>query len=472
MPKQGAVFMQVSINDYINKRVFFVGIGGCSMSGLAKMMKWLGYEVAGSDRTQNHKTDQLKNDGIEIFIGHDGENVKGASLLIYSAAISEENPERKYASEHNIPSLERCDLIGQLMKRFSESIAISGTHGKTTTTSMMAETFVFCGEDPSIHIGGELDSIGGSTRLGEGEAFICEACEFNRSFLRFFPTAAVILNIDEDHLDCYKDIDDIENTFLEFAKLVPEDGLVVGCGDDKRVRNVLSKVNCKTRTYGLEPHNEIRAENITYDDNGCAFYTATLFGHPLCEVELSVPGQHNVLNSLAVIAVASFYNLPMHRVSEALYAYKGAHRRFELTSITDGAYVYQDYAHNPTETKNAMTVARIKAKKKLYAVLQPHTYSRTKALFHGFTECFDDADVILVTDICAAREKDPGDINSQMLVDAMRKKGLNAYLTPSFDDAEKFLRENWEKEDVVVTLGCGDIDLLNEQIALHGDTKK
>ncbi|MBQ6716779.1 MAG: UDP-N-acetylmuramate--L-alanine ligase, partial [Clostridia bacterium] len=201
-------------------------------------------------------------------------------------------------------------------------------------------------------------------------------------------------------------------------------------------------------------------------------YTATLFGHPLCEVELSVPGQHNVLNSLAVIAVASFFDLPMHRVSEALHAYRGAHRRFELTSITDGAYVYQDYAHNPTETLNAMKVARVKAKKKLYAVLQPHTYSRTKALFKGFTECFDDADVILVTDICAAREKDPGDIHSSMLVAAMREKGLNAHLTPTFDDAESFLRAHWEAGDVVVTLGCGDIDLLNEQIARNGDTGK
>ena len=184
--------MQISINDFVNKRVFFVGIGGCSMSGLAMMMKWLGYEVAGSDRTQNHKTDHLKDEGIEIFIGHDGKNVEGASLLIYSAAISSEHPERKYAFDKNIPQLERCDLIGQLMKRFSESIAISGTHGKTTTTAMMAETFVMCGEDPSIHIGGELDFIGGSTRLGEGNQFIVEACEFNRSFLCFFPTVAVI----------------------------------------------------------------------------------------------------------------------------------------------------------------------------------------------------------------------------------------------------------------------------------------
>lgn len=464
--------MKVSIGDYVGKRVFFVGIGGCSMSGLARMMKWLGYDVAGSDKTANHKTDHLKEDGIEIFIGHNASSVEGSELLIYSAAISEENPERRYAFENNIPQLERCDLIGQLMKRFHESIAISGTHGKTTTTAMMAETFVICGEDPSIHIGGELDFIGGSTRLGEGDAFICEACEFNRSFLRFFPTVAVILNIDEDHLDCYKDIDEIEDTFLSFAKLVPETGLTVGWGDDSRVRSVLSKLSCKTRSYGLEPHNELRAENISYDDEGRAFFTATLFGHPLCEVELSVPGQHNVLNALAVIAVCSFFDLPMHRVAEALHEYRGAHRRFELTSVTDGAFVYQDYAHNPAETKNALKVARMKATKTLYAVLQPHTFSRTRSLFNGFTEAFDDADVVLVTDICAAREKDPGNINAGMLVEAMRAKGVNAHLTPTFDDAESFLRAHWQPGDLVLTLGCGDIDLLNEQIALHGDTKK
>ncbi|MBQ3080369.1 MAG: UDP-N-acetylmuramate--L-alanine ligase [Clostridia bacterium] len=464
--------MNASINSFVGKRVFFVGVGGCSMSGLARMMKWLGYEVAGSDRTKSHKTDALQSEGIEVFIGHDAKNVEGASLLIYSAAISRENPERARAAELGIPEIERCDLIGQLMRRFEKSIAISGTHGKTTTTAMMAEAFVTCGEDPSVHIGGELDFLGGSTRLGSGEAFICEACEFNASFLRFFPNIAVILNIDEDHLDFYKDIDDIENAFYKFASLVPTDGWTIGCGDDKRVRNVLGKLNCKTRTYGIEPHNEIRAEQISYDENGCANFIATLFGHPLTEVELKVPGEHNVLNALAVIAAANLFELPMSLLSKALNEFTGAHRRFELTSVTDGVRVYQDYAHNPAETNNVLKVARLQAHKTLWAVLQPHTYSRTKALFNGFLSCFDDADKVLVTDICAAREKDPGDINSSMLVEAMREKGIDAYLTPSFDDAEDFLRKHWNEGDVVVTLGCGDIDLLNEQILIHGDTDR
>ena len=464
--------MSFCVSDYIGKRVFFVGIGGSSMSGLARMMKWMGMTVSGSDRTRSHKTDALESEGIRVFIGHEGKNVEGSSLLVYSAAISETNPERAYALKAGIPQIERCDLIGGIMKRFAESVAISGTHGKTTTTAMMAQTFLSCGEDPSVHIGGELDYLGGSTRLGKGEAFICEACEYHASFLHFFPTVAVILNIDEDHLDFYKDIDDIQNAFFKFSSLVPESGWTVGCGDDGRVRNVLASLSCRTRTYGLEPQNEIRAEEISYDENGCAHFTATLFGHPLTEVELRVPGEHNVKNALAVIAVASIFSLPMSRAAEALGQFSGVHRRYELTSVTDGVRVYQDYGHNPAETQNVLRVARVQAPKRLWAVLQPHTYSRTKKLFNGFLTCFDDADEVLVTDICGAREADPGDISSSMLVEAMCEKGLRAHLTPSFDDAESYLRAHWQPGDVVVTLGCGDIDLLNEQIARHGDTPR
>ncbi len=464
--------MRSNIDLAFGNRVFFIGIGGCSMSGLAKLMKWLGHSVAGSDRVRSHKTDALQDDGIEIYIGHNGANVENADLVVYTAAIPDSNPELVRARELGIETLERCDFIGKLMDGFESSVAVAGTHGKTTTTSMLAQTFISAGEDPSVHIGGELDFLGGSTRLGDGDAFILEACEYHKSFLHFKPTNAIILNIDEDHLDCYKDLDDIEQAFFDFASLVPENGRVVGCGDDMRVRRVLSKLNCKTRTYGLEPHNELRAEDITYDDLGCASFMATLFGHPLVEVELKVPGEHNVRNALAVIGIADEFALPMSLVAKALGDFTGAHRRFELTSVTDGVRVYQDYGHNPTETKNALHVARIQAKGRLWAVLQPHTYSRTKKLFDGFTKCFDDADIVLVTDICGAREVDPGDINSEMLVNAMRERGIDAHHTPSFDDTENYLRANWQPGDTVVTLGCGDIDLLSEQIAAHGDTRK
>jgi UDP-N-acetylmuramate--alanine ligase len=225
------------------------------------------------------------------------------------------------------------------------------------------------------------------------------------------------------------------------------------------------------RSFGLGPGNDLRPGNLSYDDEGRASFSAMLHGKPLCEVSMTVPGEHNLLNALAVIAVADIVGLPMDRVAETLSKYTGAHRRFELTSVTDGVRVYQDYGHNPTEIKNALRIAKLQPHRRLWAVWQPHTYSRTKKLFGGFVETFDDADQVLITNICAAREKDPGDITSQMLIPPMRARGVDALVTPTFDDTEKYLRAHWQPGDLVITLGCGDIDLLNEQIALHGDTR-
>ena len=461
----------MDIQYYFDKKVFFIGIGGSSMSGLARLMKWHGSTVSGSDKNASHKTDALTEEGINVHIGHKKENVLGNDLVVYSAAIPEDNPERVSAAENGIPQIERCTLIGLLMQHCEDAIAISGTHGKTTTTAMLASVFVAAGEDPTVHIGGELDALGGSTRLGSGKAFICEACEYRASFLSFLPRQAIILNIDKDHLDFYKDIDDIANTFRKFAGLVPEDGCVYGCGDDKRVFKLLSTLSCRTRSFGLQPQNEITAENLSFDENGCATYTAAIFGHPLTEITLSVPGEANVIDSLAVVAVAYENEIPMGVVSEALEKFKGVHRRYELTSVTDGVRVFTDYGHNPTETANVLRTARRQVVNRLWAVLQPHTYSRTKTLFDEFMTCFGDADEVLVTDIDGAREVDPGDINSGMLVDALVKHGVKAHLTPSFDDTEAYLRSHWQEGDSVVTLGCGSIYLLNEQIALHGDTK-
>ena len=462
----------MDIREYYGKKVFFIGIGGSSMSGLARLMKWRGCTVCGSDKTASHKTEALESEGIKVFIGHRAENVSGADLVVYSAAIGEDNPERKFAKENGIPMIERCELIGLLMAHCENAIAVSGTHGKTTTTAMISSVFLAAGEDPTIHIGGELPSIGGSTRLGGSGTFICEACEYHSSFLSFLPKRAVILNIDEDHLDYYKDIDDITNAFKRFAHLVPEDGCVYGNGDDARVRQVLGELNCKTVTFGLGPQNVIRAEDVSYDEDGRPSFTATYFGHPLCEVELGVAGEHNLRDALAAIAVANDSQLPMQLTAKALSEFTGVGRRYELTSVTDGVKVYTDYGHNPTETATVLSVARRQCRGTLWAVLQPHTYSRTKALFDGFLHCFADADEVLVTDICGAREVDPGDINSGMLVDAMVKNGLKAHYTPTFDDAESFLRAHWKPGDSVVTLGCGDIYLLNEQIASNGDSKR
>ena len=296
------------------RRVHMIGVGGSSMSGLAGLLNDEGYEVTGSDRTRSHKTDALEARGVKVRIGHRAENVRGAQLVIYSAAIAPDNPERAEAARLNIPQMERCDLIGQLMQGSKCAIAVSGTHGKTTTTSMLAQAFLTAGRDPSVHIGGELDFLGGSTRRGKDE-FILEACEYNRSFLHFYPTMAVILNIDEDHLDCYKDIDDIEATFLQFARLAK---FIVGWGDDARVMRVIRESGLPHATYGLGADNTLRPENLAWDERGRARFTALWEGRPIGEFSLGVPGETNLLDALAAIAVAQSRNLPMDAVSEAL----------------------------------------------------------------------------------------------------------------------------------------------------------
>ena len=470
---RGEQIMSAHIKDFAGKQIHFVGIGGCSMSGLAGLLRRQGYKVTGSDNTKSHKTDALNAQGIPVAIGHDAAHIEGADVLVYSAAISVENPERAAAAAQHIPQIERAALIGQLMEGYAQAIGISGTHGKTTTTAMMAQVAAECGTKPTAHFGGELDALGGSTIEGNKDLFVVESCEFAMSFLKFHPTIAVILNIDEDHLDCYRDIDHIEQTFLEFARLTPEEGgWVVGCGDDERCRRVMAMSGRPTLSFGLRGECDISVEQLTYDSLGCANCVVTLRAHQIGELMLSVPGEHNLIDALAVVAASTILELPMQQVMSSLNAFAGAHRRFELTSVTDAACVYTDYAHNPTETKNALAIARKAASGRVFAVLQPHTYSRTKKLFDQWMTCFGDADKVVVTNICAARESDPGDINAQMLVDAMCKAGIDATLTPSFDDAERHLRANWQPGDLIITLGCGDIDLLNEQIIRNGDTKR
>ncbi len=464
--------MTPNIFDYTGKRAHFIGIGGSSMSGLAGMLQEKGFHVTGSDRIKSHKTDHLEQRGIPVRIGHAAENVRGADVIVYSAAIAPSDVERAEARRLGIPQIERCDLIGQLMENCPFAVGVSGTHGKTTTTSMLAQAFIQAGSDPTIHIGGELDFIGGSTRVGGAHDFICEACEFNGSFLHFKPTIAIILNIDEDHLDYYRDIDDIESAFAKYAALVPDDGWCIAWGDDPRARRVCLNAACNSLTYGIGEGNMLRPANLRYDEHGCALFTAELDGRRLGDFKLNVPSEANMLDALAVICAAHVRGLDMAKVSEALSSFVGAHRRFELTSVTDGVKCYTDYGHNPAEIKNALKIAALQPHGTLWSVWQPHTYSRTKKLFDAFVTTFDGVDRLLITDICGSREVDPGDINSAMLLEPIRARGVNVTLTPTFDDAEAFLRAHWQPGDLMISHGCGDIDLLNEQIALHGDTQR
>ena len=455
------------IRDYAGGRIHLIGIGGSSMSGLAEMLIDQGYRVSGSDRDEGYLIHYVREKGAEVMIGHRPENVHGADLVCYSAAIRPDNPERQEADRLGIPSLERAWLLGQLMEGYPKAACVCGAHGKTTVTSMLSEMLLEHGMDPSIHIGGRLDAIGGSTRVGHSGIFVAEACEFNRSFLHMNPTVAVVLNIDADHLDCYRDIDEIEETFGQFLHLLPEDGCALGNGDDPRVRRQIEKLGCRKAFFGLGENNEWRPADLREDERGYASFTLMHGDREIARVKMGVPGDFNVLNALAALAAAEELGLPAERAAETLGRFTGAHRRFELTDTVEGVEIFHDYGHNPAEMRNALSIARKRCRGRLWAVMQPHTFSRVRTLFEDYLTCTREADFTLVTDICAAREPDPGDLNSGMLVEGMKRNGINAVWTPGFDDTEKYLREHWQAGDLVITMGCGDINLLNEQIHRH-----
>ncbi len=455
------------IRDIPGGRIHLIGIGGSSMSGLAEMLMDQGYNVSGSDRDEGYLIHHVREKGCRVFIGHRPENVHGADLVVYSAAISRDNPERAEAEKEGIPSIERAVLLGQLMEGFGKSVGICGAHGKTTVTSMLSQILLEDGKDPSIHIGGRLDAIGGSTRVGHSDIFVAEACEFNRSFLQLRPTVAVVLNIDADHLDCYRDLDEIEETFGQFMRLLPEDGVAIGNGDDERVRRQIGKLNCRKVFFGNGPENDWYPEDVEEDELGRSAFTLRHGDGKGVRVEMGVPGGFNRMNGLAAIAAAAELGVAPEKAAEILKRFTGAHRRFEKTDEIDGVEIFHDYGHNPAEMRNALSIARKRCKGNLWAVMQPHTFSRVRTLFDQYLTCTEEADYTLVTDICAAREKDPGDLNSGMLVEGMKQHGIRATWTPSFDETEKWLREHWAPGDLVLTMGCGDINLLNDQIHRH-----
>jgi len=459
---------QIRLTDYKGKQIHFIGIGGSSMSGLAELLVGAGYRVRGDDRAESHSTVKLKEEGIEVIIGHDPKNVHGADLVIYTAAIPEDNPERQECVRLGIPQMVRADLLGQLSCGYKDSVSVCGTHGKTTTTAMLSTVLMDADCDPTIHIGGEIDRIGGSVHAGHGSAFVTEACEFQASFLTLHPTLAIVLNIDADHLDFYKDITDIENTFAKFLNQIAPGGTAVLCGDNARALSMKDRISANVLTYGLSDSAfDCTAKDVLPDSAMNFSFTPVYKGEELPRVTLKVPGRHNVGNALAVICACKLLGVEDDKIVSGLNNFAGAHRRFELTATVDGVKLYHDYGHNPAEFTTVVPLGKAVAGKdhKLFVVCQPHTYSRTKALFNDYLTCFDGADEVLVTDIFAAREKDPGDIHATMLVKAMLEKGIPAVYTPDFDACEAYLRANWHEGDVMLSLGCGNINQLNDQLA-------
>lgn len=443
-----------------------MGIGGISMSGLAEILLQENFTVSGSDVKTSDITDTLRALGAKVNIGQTAANITDdIDLVVYTAAISNDNEEFVEVKRRNIPMLTRAQLLGQIMNNYKYGIAISGTHGKTTTTSMMSHVLLAADTDPTISIGGMLDVIGGNIRVGHSDYFITEACEYTNSYHSFNPYISIILNVDEDHLDFFSGIDEIVESFKTFAEILPDDGLLVINGDMPHKNRIISDLNCNIVTFGLNPDNKYSASDITYDSEGHPTYTLLVDKKPSDTITLHSTGIHNVMNSLSVIAVCDFLKINREAVKEGLFSCTSAKRRFEHKGVTkNGVIVLDDYAHHPTEIEATLKAALNTPHRKLWCVFQPHTYTRTYALLDKFAQALSVCDHVILADIYAAREKDTGLVSSKDLEKKINELGGNAKHIDSFLSIENFIEKNCKKNDLLITMGAGNVDFIGEAL--------
>lgn len=440
----------------VHSHVHFIGIGGISMSALAHILLLKGNKVSGSDRTDSDIIKVLKSDGAKITIGQKAENIENPDLVVYTAAIANDNPELIEARRKNIKTVERAEFLGELMKNYDIPVSVSGTHGKTTTTSMLSCVLLNTKKDPTVLVGGELDIIGGNYHVGNNKYLIFEGCEYVDSFLKFNPFAAIILNIEKDHLDYFSGIEQIKDSFNKFMRKIPKDGFLVINADDENVTDSLKDVSAEIITFGDK--GEYSSKNIVYDENGCASFDVYRKDEFLSHISLSVGGKHNVKNALAVFAAAKKLDVSNRDIAEGIKKFKGAKRRFEFKGEVNGAKVYDDYAHHPTEITATYDTASKTEHNKIWVVFQPHTYSRTNALFDDFVSALSKFDRVIVTDIYAAREKNTIGISSKSLSDKIDK---SIYIS-DFDKIADYLKENVSENDIIITMGAGTITDLSE----------
>lgn len=445
--------------------VYFAGIGGISMSGLAEILADAGFTVSGSDRSRSALTEMLEAKGITVFYGQRAENITSSvDCVVFTSAIGKDNPEYIAAHEKNIPCLTRAELLGQIMKNYDIPIAVSGTHGKTTTSSMLSEILLHAKLDPTLSIGGILKTIGGNIRVGKSEYFVTEACEYTNSFLSFFPKIGIILNIEEDHLDFFKDLADIRRSFRKFAELLPEDGCLVINADIADCQEITQGLACRVITFGSGPNADYYPSDVTYDENGNPGFILHGANGSCTQAALRVPGYHNILNALAAAAVADLLSIDIGQTVQALHGFTGTDRRFEYKGSVGGITVIDDYSHHPTEITAALQAAARYPHKTLWCVFQPHTYSRTKAFLKEFAKALTLADKVVLADIYAARETDTLGVSSEMLQKEIQALGQECYYFPSFDEIENFLLENCLKDDLLITMGAGDVVKIGETL--------
>lgn len=454
---------KVNFNNPIH--IHFIGIGGISMSGLAEILLEEGFTISGSDAKESALTDKLSAMGAVIAYPQQASNITDdIDLVVYTAAISQDNPEFAAAVSAGIPMLTRAELLGQIMDNYSRSIAVSGTHGKTTTTSMLSHILMAAGSDPTISVGGILQSINGNIRVGKSETFLTEACEYTNSFLNFYPKYSIILNIDADHLDFFKDINDIRNSFHKFALQTDKAGCLIINNDIPNLEQITDGVGSEIITYGTSDNAMYYADEVTFTDKGTPVFKAYREGTLLGDVELHVPGMHNVSNAMAAIALTDKMGLSFDAVKDGLATFYGTDRRFQHKGEFNGVTVIDDYAHHPTEIEATLKAAATYPHDTLVVAFQPHTYSRTKALLADFAKALSHADVVVLADIYAAREKNTYGISSDDLKTEIEKSGTEVYYFPTFEEIEKFLQKKCKHNDLLITMGAGDIVKVGEEL--------
>ena len=446
--------------------VHFIGIGGISMSGLARILLDRHFSVSGSDAHESELTDELVKDGCLISYPQSADNITGdIDLVVYTAAIHPDNPELKAANDAGIPTLTRAELLGQIMKNYHTAVNVAGTHGKTTTTSMITEILLAANADPTISVGGILHSIGGNIRVGKSDLFVTEACEYTNSFLSFNPTLNIILNVKADHLDFFKDLDDIRHSFKLFTEKLPSDGTLVINTDIDNYEYFYQDTDCEVITFGSDPAKSMySATDIKHDEYGRCSYTLLFNNKPSGTVQLSVPGVHNVYNSLSAIAACVKLGISMDAILTGLKNFTGTDRRFQKKGVFNGITVVDDYAHHPDEITATLNSAKMYPHNRIWCVFQPHTYSRTKALMPEFAKALALADNVVLAKIYPARETDNLGISSADLCSLIKAEGKECYYYESFEEIEEFLKKNCINGDLLITMGAGDVYKIGEDL--------
>ena len=446
------------------QKIHFIGIGGISMSGLAEILLNRGFAISGSDWHKSPLTDRLEQDGAVIYEGQTADHItEDMDAVVYTAAVHGDNAEYQRAEELQIPLLSRAQLLGQMMKNYETAIAVSGTHGKTTTTSMLAEILLKTELDPTISVGGILPTIGGNIRIGHTGCMLTEACEYTNSFLDFYPTLAIILNVKEDHLDFFKDLEDIRHSFKRFAGLLPENGTLVINGEIEDLPKLTEGLSCRLVTFGIHGENlDYRAEIKEAEGENC--FTIYRRGESWCTLALRVPGVHNVMNALAAAAVADRCGISVEMIVRGLEEFTGAERRFEHKGKRNGFTIVDDYAHHPDEIKATLTAATGMNYGKVWCVFQPHTYTRTKALLPEFIQALSLADEVILAKIYAAREADIYGGSSADIVRGLTEMGKKAVYLETFEEIEDYVIHHVIHGELLITMGAGDVVKIGENL--------